>query len=56
MYEPIIETFDPIVHPFPITEFEILELLRIFVPFPISVKGPICAERDTSTSESQNHE
>jgi len=39
------------------TEFEILELFPILVPFPITVKGPICAERDCSISaKNQSHE
>lgn len=45
------ETFDPIEHPSPITEFEILVVFPIFVPLPMTVKGPICAERDCPISE-----
>lgn len=49
--EPSIETFAPIVHPFPITEFEMLVLSPIFVPFPMTVNGPIWADRDCHISE-----
>lgn len=49
--EPSIETFDPIEHPSPITEFVILVLFPILVPLPMTVKGPICAERDSPMSE-----
>ena len=45
------EIFDPIEHPSPITEFEILELSPISVPFPMTVKGPICADRDCPIPE-----
>lgn len=45
------ETFDPIEHPSPITEFEISVVFPIFVPLPMTVKGPICAERDCPISE-----
>lgn len=45
------ETLGPIEHPSPITEFEILVLSPILVPFPMTVKGPICAERDCPISE-----
>lgn len=49
--EPSIETFDPIVHLSPITEFEIFVLSPILVPFPMMENGPICAERDCPISK-----
>ena len=46
MYEPSIETLEPILQPSPIIEFEILVLLPMVVPLPIKVKGPISAVGD----------
>lgn len=54
IYEPSIETFDPIVQPPPTTEFDIFVLFPILVPFPITVKEPISAERDCTMSGGKN--
>jgi len=48
-------TFDPILHPSPITEFEILVLFPILVPDPMTVKGPITADCDCDISESREN-
>lgn len=48
--EPSIETFEPILHPSPMIEFETLLLLPTEVPLPIRVKGPIWALLDKPIS------
>lgn len=45
------DTFDPIVHPSPITEFETLVSFPILVPHPITVNGPITADCVCEISE-----
>lgn len=44
-------TLDPILQPSPTTELEIAVLFPIVVPFPITVEGPTCAERDCPISD-----